>query len=171
MAISFKEFIGLSKEEQMYLSTTLNEELSANLKKKKMRELEKKLKAHDFMYDFIDGDYREWKRQHEMAQDIRKLLDLINDDDAKLLYKQYAKKGGCWNEVKAIVDNQKTITDRIEEAKEKHSLFPEMDKVQKNIALGFNGEGKVLANKHHFSSGDPYENTEKWIAPTKKRDY
>lgn len=56
MKISFKEFCGLSKEEQKHLGSTLNEELSANLKKKKMRELERILKKMDFFYQYIDGD-------------------------------------------------------------------------------------------------------------------
>ena len=168
MEISFKDFLKLDKDHQKALGNIINEELKPSVKKRKMKELEKLLKAHDFLYHYQDGDYKEWRRQNDMAQDIRKLKDLIGDD-AVQLYKIYAKKGGCWDEVQALVDKQKTITDRIEDVKEKHSLFPEMEQVQRDIALGFQGEGKVLANKHHFTTGNPYENAEKWIEPSPKR--
>ena len=90
--ISFKQFLSLPKEIQEQLSTFeneyLKEELKPSVKKRKMVELEKLLKKHDFLYQYMDGDYREWRRQNDMAQDIRQLKDLIGDD-ARALYKIY----------------------------------------------------------------------------------
>jgi len=161
MKISFKEFCGLSKEEQKHLGSNLNEDLSGNLKKKKMVELEKLLKKHDFLYDYMDGDYREWKRQHEMAQDIRKLRELIGAD-AEQLYKQYAKKGGCWE------GNTSPTPGKVKEVKERHSLFPEMDKTERKGNLGYT-DGTVLPNGGHHFADSPFDTMTKWQAPSKKK--
>tara|TARA_Y100000593_G_scaffold87040_1_gene166839 strand:+ start:772 stop:1308 length:537 start_codon:yes stop_codon:yes gene_type:complete len=171
MTISFKEFLGLSKEEQMHLSTTLSEELSPSLKKKKMRELERILKKMDFFYQYIDGDYKEWKKYHEMAQDIRKLEDLIGDD-AVQLHRQYAAKVNYDFKTMEHKDTQTPVPAKVNEVKQRKSLFPEMDNVERNISLGVdvNENGYVLPDGgHHFTSGNPYENADKWYAPSPQR--
>tara|TARA_Y100000593_G_scaffold90822_1_gene178114 strand:+ start:3750 stop:4274 length:525 start_codon:yes stop_codon:yes gene_type:complete len=167
MEISFKEFVGLSKEEQIHLSSTINEELSGRLKKKKMLELEKKLKAHDWYFAYAD-DGRSYRKGRDEQDEIHKLVQLLGDD-GKSLHNQYARKAGVMESLKKQVNKEKSIEDRIDDVKEKHSLFPEMEQVQRDIALGFQGEGKVLANKHHFTTGNPYENADKWIAPSPQR--
>ena len=161
MNYTFAEFLKLDRDTQIALGNIINEELKPAVKKRKMRELEKLLKVHDFLYDFMDGDYREWKRQHEMAQDIRKLRDLIGTD-AELLYKQYAKKGGCWE------GNNSPTPEKVNEVKERQSIFPEQNVSQKNIQLGY-GEGTVLPNGGHHFANDPWDTTTKWEAPSDAR--
>ena len=46
-----------------------------------------------------------------------------------------------------------------------------MDKAERDIALGYGGDGKVLENQHHFSTGNPYETSTKWTEPPKKNKY
>ena len=36
-----------------------------------MRELEKLLKKHDFLYQYMDGDYKEWRRKYDLAEEER----------------------------------------------------------------------------------------------------
>ena len=60
--------------------------------------------------------------------------------------------------------------EKINEVKVRHSIFPEMEKAERNISLGY-GDGKVLPNQHHFSTGDIYENTTKWQPTTKRNKY
>jgi hypothetical protein len=168
MTISFREFLELDKETQMALGNmNMNEELSVSVKKKKMRELETLLKKHDFLYQYMDGDYREWRRQNDMAQDIRKLKDLIGDD-ARALYKIYAKKGGDWTES----NTKPTAPDKVDEVK-KPSLFPEMDNVERNISLGvdINENGYVLPNGGHHFADTPFDTTTKWQPPKKRNKY
>ena len=104
MKISFKEFCGLTKEEQNYLGSNLNEDLSGNLKKKKMGELDKLLRVHDW-WGFMSDDSRSYKKWKAEEEKIKTLRDLIGDD-AESLYKQYAKKAGVM-EKKNIVSKTK----------------------------------------------------------------
>ena len=93
MKYSFREFLELDELTQIALGKTeVNEELNQKLKDKKMVELEKALKSHDWWYSFSD-DQRSWKKGKKESEDIRKLVDLIGDDGMSL-YKQYGKKAG-----------------------------------------------------------------------------
>lgn len=84
-----------------------------------------------------------------------------------LIYKQYGKRAGVFESLKNQFDKEKSITNRIENVKEKHSIYPEMANVERNIALGF-GDRKVLENQHHFSNGVD-DTTTKWTAPPKRK--
>ena len=70
MKISFREFLTFDRDTQRALGNMNMEELKPSVKKKKMDELEVLLKKHDFWYQGISGDYREWKKQNENAQEI-----------------------------------------------------------------------------------------------------
>ena len=91
MKISFKEFLTFDRDTQRALGNMNMEELNKSVKKKKMDELEVLLKKHDFWYQGISGDYREWKKQNENAQEIMKLRVLIGKDGDALFW-QYGKK-------------------------------------------------------------------------------
>ena len=66
--------------------------------------------------------------------------------------------------------NSTTVIDKFYAKYITPTIFPEMEKSERNISLGY-GDGKVLANQHHFSTGDIYENTTKWQPPTKRNKY
>tara|TARA_Y100000593_G_scaffold91286_1_gene179687 strand:+ start:345 stop:857 length:513 start_codon:yes stop_codon:yes gene_type:complete len=168
MNYSFAEFLELDKETQKALGNIINEELKPSVKKRKMKELEKLLKKMDFFYQYIDGDYKEWKKYHEMAQDIRKLEDLIGDD-AVQLHRQYAAKVNYDFRTMEHKNTHTPTTPVKDEVKERQSIFPEQNVSQKNISLGY-GDGYVLPNKHHFAD-TPFDTCgEKW-QPPKKRKY
>ena len=96
MRISFREFLELDKETQIELGT-LNEDLSGQVKKKKMDELETLLKSHDWY--FSRGSHISWKKGEEELSKIRRLVDFIGKDGMKL-YKTYGKKNGVMEMVK-----------------------------------------------------------------------
>ena len=162
MNYSFKQFLELDKDTQQALGNIINEELKPSVKKRKMKELEKLLKKHDFLYQYQDGDYREWIRQNDIAQDIRKLKELIGDD-AIQLYKIYARKGGDWTES----NTNKSAPVKSDDVKEQ-SIFPEMRNVERNISLGV-GEGTVLPNGGHHFADTPFDTTTPWVAPKRKK--
>ena len=93
MKYTFREFLSLDEEHKIALgSRQMNEELTKKIKDKKMVELEKALKSHDWWYSFSD-DGRTYKKGKKESEDIRKLVNLIGDDGMSL-YKQYGKKAG-----------------------------------------------------------------------------
>ena len=91
--IGFAEFLKLPEDVQEQLSTFENayitEELSPTAKKKMMIDFERKLKGFDFWYSM--GDMRAWKKGVKDNAEIKKMMDELGDD-AKELYKMYAKK-------------------------------------------------------------------------------
>ena len=91
MNYSFKEFCGLDEETQNQLAT-LNEDLSGNQKKTKMKELEKLLSLHDWWW-FMSDDSRSYKKGRDEQTKIHKLVSLLGKDGSSL-YKQVAKKKG-----------------------------------------------------------------------------
>ena len=97
MKISFREFLNLDKEEQVRLGT-FNEDLSGQVKKKKMKELENLLKKYGFYFSFADS-HADWKRENQNENNIRKLVDGIGED-ALELYKMYGQKAGVMEMVK-----------------------------------------------------------------------
>ena len=97
MRISFREFLELDKETQIELGT-INEDLSGQVKKKKMVELETLLKSHDWYFTFSD-DRRSYKKGEAEQSKIRRLVDYIGKDGMKL-YKTYGKKNGVMEMVK-----------------------------------------------------------------------
>ena len=97
MKISFKEFLSFDKEEQTRLGT-FNEDLSGQVKKKKLKELDYLLKNKDWYAHYSD-DQRVWKKSQKEDEKIRSLRDLIGDDGHEL-FKQYAKKAGVMEMVK-----------------------------------------------------------------------
>jgi|TARA_Y100000294_G_scaffold44953_1_gene41536 hypothetical protein len=161
MKISFKEFCGLTKEEQNYLGANLNEDLSGHLKKKKMGELDKLLRVHDW-WGFMSDDSRSYKKWKAEEEKIKALRDLVGDD-AESLYKQYAKKAGVLEKKNIDIPT----SEKVNEVKERYSIFPEQNVSTKNIQLGY-GDGYVLPNKHHFVD-TPFDTTTKWAAPPKNK--
>ena len=97
MKLSFKDFLNLDKEEQARLGT-FNEDLSGQVKKKKMKQLDTILKNKDWYAHFSD-DQRVWKQSKKEDEQIRKLVDEIGED-ALELYKMYGQKAGVIEMVK-----------------------------------------------------------------------
>ena len=97
MRISFRQFLELDKEEQTRLGT-FNEDLSGQVKKKKMKELDLILKNKDWYAHYSD-DQRVWKQSKKEDEQIRKLVDEIGED-ALELYKMYGQKAGVMEMVK-----------------------------------------------------------------------
>jgi hypothetical protein len=91
MNYSFKEFCELDEETQNQLAT-LNEDLSGNQKKTKMKELEKLLSLHDWWW-FMSDDSRSYKKGNDEQTKIHNLVSLLGKDGSSL-YKQVAKKKG-----------------------------------------------------------------------------
>jgi hypothetical protein len=91
MQYTFKQFLGLDKETQRQLGT-INEDLSGQVKKKKMVELENLLKSHDWWW-FMSDDSRSYKKGGDEQTKIRRLVDFIGKDGMKL-YKTYGRKAG-----------------------------------------------------------------------------
>ena len=91
MKYTFKKFLELDEETQRQIST-LTEEMSVSMKKKKMIELETLLKSHDWFY-FYSDDSRSYRKGDEEHSKIRRLVDFIGKDGKKL-YKSYGKKRG-----------------------------------------------------------------------------
>jgi hypothetical protein len=91
MKYTFKKFLELDKETQRQIST-LTEEMSVSMKKKKMIELETLLKSHDWFY-FYSDDSRSYRKGDEEHSKIRRLVDFIGKDGKKL-YKSYGKQRG-----------------------------------------------------------------------------
>ena len=99
MKYTFREFLKLDKETRTRLGTIgIYEDLSGSQKEKKMKELEKKLKTHDYYFSY--GDHKSWKKGQKEQDEIRKLVDEIGEDGLSL-YKQYLKKKG-------LIENKKT---------------------------------------------------------------
>ena len=93
MKISFREFLKLDEETKTHLGTIgINEELSNNLKRKKMKELEQKLKSHDYYFVYSD-DMRSYKKGQKEQDEINKLINLLGDEGVSL-YKQFLKSKG-----------------------------------------------------------------------------
>ncbi len=98
MRISFREFLELDKETQRQLGNmNMNEELTRQVKNKKMMELETLLKSHDWY--FSRGSHISWKKGEEELSKIRRLVDFIGKDGMKL-YKTYGRKAGVMEMVK-----------------------------------------------------------------------
>ena len=91
MNYSFKEFCGLDEETQNQLAT-LNEDLSGNQKKTKMKELEKLLSLHDWWW-FMSDDSRSYKKGGDEQTKIHNLVSLLGKEGSSL-YKQVSKKKG-----------------------------------------------------------------------------
>ena len=99
MRISFREFLELDKETQRQLGNmNMNEELTRQVKKKKMMELETLLKSHDWWWVMSDSK-QSYKKGEEEQSKIRRLVDYIGKDGMKL-YKTYGKKNGVMEMVK-----------------------------------------------------------------------
>ena len=93
MKYTFREFLQLDEETKTSLGTIqVNEDLSGNQKEKKMGELEKKLKSHDYYFHYSD-DHRYYKKGQKEQDEIRKLVKEIGEDGLSL-YKQYLKQKG-----------------------------------------------------------------------------
>ena len=91
MRYSFREFLQLDEGTKTRLGTLeLNEDLAGKQKDKLMRELDSKLKSHDYYFTYSD-DSRSYKKGQKEQEEIRKLVDLLGDDGMSL-YKQYLKK-------------------------------------------------------------------------------
>ena len=99
MRISFREFLELDKETQRQLGNmNMNEELTRQVKKKKMDELQKVLSQHDWWW-FMSDDKRAYKSGEAEQKNIHNLVSLLGKD-GNSLYKQVAKKNGVMEMVK-----------------------------------------------------------------------
>ena len=99
MRISFREFLELDKETQRQLGNmNMNEELTRQVKKKKMDELQKLLSQHDWWW-FMSDDRRAYKSGEAEQTKIHNLVSLLGKD-GNSLYKQVAKKNGVMEMVK-----------------------------------------------------------------------
>jgi hypothetical protein len=106
MKYTFREFLQLDEETKTSLGTIqVNEDLSGNQKEKKMGELEKKLKSHDYYFHYSD-DHRYYKKGQKEQDEIRKLVKEIGEDGLSL-YKQYLKQKG-------LMENKETGIDEYE---------------------------------------------------------
>ncbi len=164
--ISFKEFLDKGEPDIFFSGTAdvVQEDVSGSVKKKKLKELETLLKKHDFYFSYSD-DHRAYKKGIESESKIRKLSDEIGKDGLSL-YRQFAKRAGVMEGYQGT--RNVTLEKKIESVRDRHSVFPEMANVERNISLGF-GDGKVLVNQHHFSDGNPFETTTKWTEPPKRK--
>ena len=91
MRYSFREFLKLDEGTKTRLGTLqVNEDLSGNQKDMKLKDLEKKLKSHDFFFTYSD-ERRSYQKGKKEQEEIRKLVDEIGDDGMSL-YKQYLKQ-------------------------------------------------------------------------------
>jgi len=99
MRISFREFLELDKETQRQLGNmNMNEELTRQVKNKKMDELQKLLSQHDWWW-FMSDDRRSYKKGEAEQSKIHNLVSLLGKD-GNSLYKQVAKKNGVMEMVK-----------------------------------------------------------------------
>ena len=156
--MSFREFLENTPQEFKNLS---------ELKKSGPElELEKLLQSHDWFFTYA-SDQRSWKKGKSEYEKIQELVKKIGKKGEEL-FKQYSKKA---MEKKNIAPG-KSLSEQIQKVINEHSdhsseLFPEMSHNKRNMALGY-GDGKVLTNQHHFTTGNPYENTTKWTPPKKR---
>ena len=99
MRISFREFLELDKKTQRQLGNmNMNEELTRQVKNKKMDELQKLLSQHDWWW-FMSDDRRAYKSGEAEQSKIHNLVSLLGKD-GNTLYKQVAKKNGVMEMVK-----------------------------------------------------------------------
>jgi hypothetical protein len=109
--ISFGEFLKLPKDVQESMATFENayitEELSSSVRKKKMVDLERKLKNFDWWYSMSD-DIRSYKKGQKEQDVIRSIVDELGDDGMSL-YRQYGKKAGVTFR-EGVGDRKKAIT-------------------------------------------------------------
>lgn len=134
--ISFSEFIRLpeSVQESMgrFENASLNEDLSSSVKKKKMKDLERKLKTFDWWYS-MSGDMRAWKKGQKEQDIIRSMVDELGDDGMEL-YRMYGKKAGVTFR-EGVGDRKKSITQPNEyeefiQAKMKEWGIEDLDQLQ-----------------------------------------
>ena len=183
--ISFAEFLKLPEDVQESMgrleNENLTEELSPTAKKKLMISLERKLKDFDFWY--VMGDNSAWKKGKKAEEEIYKMMDELGDD-AKSLYKMYAKKSGMNEALKdprpsayekhlykkmkewGIADlselegeakvrfHAELDADAPDPVEESKSIFPEQNVSSKNIQLGY-GEERPLGGKSNHGFCDP----------------
>jgi len=91
---TFRQFLEHGEPEHLCKSHIYVEDLSGSQKRTKMKELERKLKSHDWWYSMSD-DGSAWDRGRKQADDINKLIRDVGDDGKKL-YKKYGKKAGVF---------------------------------------------------------------------------
>ena len=199
--ISFAEFLKLPKDVQEQLSTFeneyLQEELSPSVKKKKMVELERRLKYHDWFSEF--GDMKAFRNGQKEEQEIRKLVDEIGSDGMEL-YKMYGKKAGVMEALKDPRPSkyEKHLYKKMKEwgikdldelegeakkrfhaeldadapdAEESKSIFPEQNVSTKNINLGYAEERPVGGKSNHgfCDPGNLYADQTTWQPPSPQR--
>jgi len=133
-------------------------------------ELEKLLQSHDWFFTYA-SDQRSWKKGKSEYEKIQELVKKIGKKGEEL-FRTYAKSAGVME--KKNIAPGKSLSEQIQKVINEHSehspeLFPEMSHNKRNMALGY-GDGKVLTNQHHFTTGNPYENTTPWTAPKKKKN-
>ena len=165
MKYSFREFLELDQDTQTRLgSFQVNEDLSGNQKEKKMKELEKKLKSHDYFFHYSD-DGRSYKKGQKEQDEIRKLVDEIGEDGLSL-YKQYLKQKGLMED-----KTKPRLNPDEKEKKEQKSIFPEQNVSTKNIQLGYGEQRPVDGrSKHGFvDTGNLYYNQPQYVPPSKQR--
>jgi len=157
--MSFRQFLENTPQEFKNIS---------ELKKSspELEQLNQLLKAHDWFFTYSDSG-ADWKKGKKEYEKIQVLIKKIGKEGEEL-FRTYSKKVGM--EKKNTIPG-KSLSEQIQKVINDHDehseLFPEMTHNKRNIALGY-GDGKVLASEHHFTTGNPYENTTKWTPPKKR---
>tara|TARA_Y100001960_G_C14666835_1_gene823777 strand:+ start:132 stop:701 length:570 start_codon:yes stop_codon:yes gene_type:complete len=178
--MSFKKFLEIGAPNIFFSSYAddVQEDASGQVRKD-LKTLEGLLKKMDFYFEYIDGDYREWKKYNEMDKEINLLVKRLGKkgDD---LYWKYAKKAGIekskneqneWNQKGKKNPNKppRTLAEAVRQVTDRTS-FPEMNNTTKNINLGYGEERPVgEKSKHGFvDAGNLWEGTTPWQPPSKQ---
>ena len=161
MKLSFREFLQLDEETKTSLGTIqVNEDLSGNQKEKKMKELEKKLKSHDYFFTYSD-DRRYYEKGKKEQEEIRKLVDEIGEDGLSL-YKQYLKQKGLMeNKETGIDEYEKFVLSQMKKYGIKSFKDLDKDTVKKfwnEIDRKWKGENEVEVNIPEKKSMFPEQN-------------
>lgn len=162
--MSFKDFLENTPQEFKNIS---------ELKKSGPElELEKLLQKHDWFFTYA-SDHRDWKKGKKEYEKIQELVKKIGKAGEEL-FRAAAKQAGVME--KKNTTPEKSLSEQIQKVITDHSEhspsagFPGMNDNQRNIALGY-GDGKVLENPAHFSTGDPLENTIPWTPKKLKKHH
>ena len=171
--ISFKEFLE-NGEPDLFFSETAEvtkEDVSGAAKKKKLKELEKLLKTHDWYFPYAD-DGRSYRKGRDEQDKIRKLADSIGEEGWKA-YEDFARKVGVMEgyQKRKKVSLEKNIENVRERYDVNSPMFPEMQNVERNISLGVdvNDKGHVLPKGGHHFADTPFDTTTPWQPPSPQR--
>jgi hypothetical protein len=171
------DFYGLSTQVEDITISQIRKE-----KKLRMRELEQKLKDHDYFYVYANGRaYDKGKQSEEEIENMVAEIDGMDGrKDAIKLYRKYLKKNESVGETKkdkvdlnisvsgsgASLKKFLSLEECVKDVADKHKK-----ETTKNINLGYGEERPIGGkSKHGFVDvGNLYEGHIKWVAPSKER--